>query len=183
MGPKWTDTALCAPPRYAHVQEIRCAVVLTQRAALEQLDRLKTGTSRLSEDVRDVLQWLDDATSAFPNAVTLQGGFETFETWTEVERFALPKTLFSETDPHEDIADDLPDHTARKLTLGEVDKHVSNSSNASGASPSLSPSSMRSTRSSASPISPPTSPAKVCTIIAVATSKSPSYTEVQLGCS
>lgn len=161
MGSERTDTVVRAVAWYAHMRAGKLRVRLTQHTALEQLDRLKAGSNRLSEDVRDVLQWLDDATSAFPNAVTLQGGFETFETWAEVERFALPKTLFSEMDNQIEDADDLPVQTEQRLTLGETDKRVSNSSTASDASRSLSPNSMRSMRSSASPISPPTSPAKV----------------------
>ncbi|KAI7532088.1 hypothetical protein KC316_g17080, partial [Hortaea werneckii] len=39
--------------------------------ALEQLGKQKGMTNRHGEDVRETLQWLDDATNKYPNAVTL----------------------------------------------------------------------------------------------------------------
>jgi hypothetical protein len=115
--------------------------------------------------VRDTLDWLDDATSKHPNIVTLQGAEETYEKWSEVERFAVPRSLFSEAD-HIDMEDDdnslsqLEEQTSRKLAISEPNRKGSMSSLASGSAHSAAPSSMQSVRSSLSAVSPPTSPIK-----------------------
>lgn len=132
--------------------------------ALEQLAKQKTLQNRHGEDVRETLQWLDDATNKYPHAVTLQGGDQYYENWNEVERFAVPRTLFSENDhvddaEHEPEVNELPEETA-KLDLSAHPRKSSVSSAASAGSGSASPSSMQSVRSSVSPVSPPTSPAK-----------------------
>jgi hypothetical protein len=117
--------------------------------------------------VRETLQWLDEATSKYPDIVTLQGADEIYERWAEVERFAVPRTMFSEQDyepEHEEEGDeaaDMPDVTSTKVRLSAHNLDASFSSAASDLTRSLSPSSLRSVRSSASPVSPPTSPAKV----------------------
>lgn len=135
------------------------------RQALEQLSRQKGASNRHGEDVRDTLDWLDDATSKHPNIVTLQGAEETYEKWSEVERFAVPRSLFSEAD-HIDMEDDdnslsqLEEQTSHKLVLSESNRKGSMSSQASGSAHSAVPSSMQSVRSSLSAISPPTSPLK-----------------------
>ncbi|KAK3674929.1 hypothetical protein LTR78_005273 [Recurvomyces mirabilis] len=133
--------------------------------ALEQLSRQKGATNKHGEDVRETLEWLDDATSKYPHAVTLQGGDQYYDQWAEVERFSVPRTLFSEQDMyHEENQDasthldSLPDATASKLTISEVRLKSSVSSAASVGSGSAS--SMQSIRSSISAVSPPTSPAK-----------------------
>lgn len=130
---------------------------------MEELSRQKAGKSKHADDVRETLQWLDEATTKHPDVVTLQGADETYERWAEVERFAVPRTLFSEND-HEVEAESEPDQvaeeTAAKLDISTADPQASVSSGASDMSGSLSPSSSRSVRSSASPVSPPTSPAK-----------------------
>jgi len=129
-------------------------------AALNQTSRVKEGKGRIATDSEEALLWLDDATTSAPHLVTLQGGFEKFETWKEVERFALPKTLFSEEDALDgsEYLDDLPEQTHRKLSLtDEVYPHPSSSNESVGATSEQA--SVASVRSS-SPISPPTSPLK-----------------------
>ncbi|KAK3719451.1 hypothetical protein LTR37_004309 [Vermiconidia calcicola] len=133
--------------------------------ALEQLSRQKNATNRHGEDVRETLKWLDDATSRYPNVIALQGAEDHFERWADVEKFAVPRTLFSETDGLEDGEADLEDDATadddmNNLTLADVDRKTSGSSAASDRSRSASPSSMQSHRSSVSAPSPPTSPAK-----------------------
>lgn len=98
-----------------------------------------------------------------PHLVTLQGGFEKFETWAEVEKLSLPRPLFSEGDLEDDA--DMTEHLSyeadTKLTLEEKrEKNLSMSSVGSDASRSASPSSDRSLHSPSSPLSPPDSPAK-----------------------
>lgn len=128
-------------------------------AALAQTTRLKEADGRLAIDADEAIQWLDDATSNSPNFVTLQGGYEKFEAWAEVDKFALPKTLFSEGDIYEDaIAEDLSQQTDQKLNIKHRQHRPSFSSVDSYLSPStpLSAGSIR----SGSPLSPPTSPPK-----------------------
>lgn len=131
--------------------------------ALEELSRQKGGKNRHAEDVRETLQWLDEATTKYPNVVALQGADETYERWVEVERFAVPRTLFSEND-HELEAELESTHAEEedtgKLISPGADLKGSVSSAATNPSRSVSPSSMKSMRSSMSPVSPPTSPSK-----------------------
>ncbi|KAI5196055.1 hypothetical protein AUEXF2481DRAFT_2610 [Aureobasidium subglaciale EXF-2481] len=119
---------------------------------LAQTTRLKDGNGRISSDAEDALVWLDDATSTYPHLVTLQGGFEKFETWAEVEKFALPKTLFSEGDVHDEElegpSDDLVHTTEAKLAVR--DANLSMSSADTDASRSATPSSVHTARSSVS---------------------------------
>ncbi|KAK5109682.1 hypothetical protein LTR62_006804 [Meristemomyces frigidus] len=134
--------------------------------ALEQLSQQKSFANKHGEDVRETLEWLDDATSKYPHAVTLQGGDQYYANWAEVERFSVPRTLFSELDMEvaaghnvEARLDGLPDAAAQQPNITER-RHKSsissvNSERSGGAS------STRSVRSSGSPVSPPTSPAKV----------------------
>lgn len=117
--------------------------------------------------MRDTLDWLDDATSKHPNIVTLQGAEETYEKWSEVERFAVPRSLFSESDHIDAEYDDnsmsqLEEQTSHKLVLSETNRNRkgSISSQASGSAHSVAASSMQSVRSSLSALSPPTSPLK-----------------------
>lgn len=145
-----------------------CAIALNQATRLKD----KAG-GRVSTDAEEALLWLDDATSTAPHLVTLQGGYEKFDTWAEVEKFALPKPLFSEEDleeyedEEEDAANDnqgkLPvnGHNLNKLDkLDKLDKHLSMSSGESDVTRSATPDSLHSMRSSMSPLSPPESPAK-----------------------
>ena len=133
--------------------------------ALDQLSRQRDAPGKHGEDVRETLQWLDDITSKYPNVVTLQGADETYEQWSEVEKFVVPRTLFSEQDGAEDIATE-PSSTAAaeeevaKLTLDNLPRKTPASSEATDGTRSLSPSSFRSQRSSVSAASPPTSPIK-----------------------
>lgn len=121
-------------------------------AALAQTTRLKDGNGRISSDAEDALVWLDDATSTYPHLVTLQGGFEKFETWPEVEKFALPKTLFSEGDADDEDAtgfsEDLVQDTEAKLAIR--DANLSMSSVDTDGSRSATPSSVHTARSSIS---------------------------------
>lgn len=95
--------------------------------------------------------------------VALQGADETYERWAEVERFVVPRTLFSEYD-HELEQDTESNTLSRESTSKPLDVEVapkdSLSSVASNSTGSMSPSSLKSVRSSLSPVSPPTSPAK-----------------------
>jgi len=134
--------------------------------ALEELSRQKGAKNRHAEDVRETLQWLDEATSKHPDVVTLQGADETYERWAEVERFAVPRTMFSEQDyepEHDEDAAEEPvnNTTLNKPRLSAQNLDASFSSAASDLTRSLSPSSSRSVRSSASAVSPPTSPSKI----------------------
>lgn len=115
--------------------------------------------------MRETLQWLDDITSRFPNIVTLQGADETYERWEEVEKFVVPRTLFSENDCAEDAATEADstitaEQGLSKLALDDARPKTATSSVATDATRSLSPSSFRSQRSSVSVPSPPTSPMK-----------------------
>lgn len=96
--------------------------------------------------------------------MTLQGGDQYFSNWNEVERFAVPRTLFSEHDHVEadaaSEANSMALETATKLTISEEQRKSPISSAASVVSGSASPSSLQSMRSSISQISPPTSPVK-----------------------
>ena len=132
---------------------------------MEQLQRQQKLNNRHGEDVRETLKWLDEATSRFPYAVTLQGAEDFYSTWAEVEKFVVPRTLFSEndgfteTEPEPEVDETLDDDMT-SLTLADVNRKTPVSSLASNASRSLSPSSTRSQRSSVSAVSPPTSPIK-----------------------
>ena len=115
--------------------------------------------------MRETLKWLDEATSKFPHAVTLQGAEDFYQSWAEVEKFVVPRTLFSENDGLDELEpepemDGIPDDDMSKLTLADITRKTPASSAASNGSRSLSPSSMRSQRSSVSAMSPPTSPVK-----------------------
>ncbi|KAK0268726.1 hypothetical protein LTR35_015298 [Friedmanniomyces endolithicus] len=128
--------------------------------ALEQLSRQKSAGNRHGEDVRETLQWLDDATSKYPNAVTLQGGDQYYQNWAEVDRFVVPRTLFSEQDHIDDEEMAAPADDTARLSLYD-DRHTSPVSSANSIrSGAATISSTQSVRSSVSLISPPTSPAK-----------------------
>nr|OQO16069.1 hypothetical protein B0A51_15389 [Rachicladosporium sp. CCFEE 5018] len=134
--------------------------------ALEQLSRQKNASTRHGEDVRDTLEWLDHATTTYPHTIRLQGADETYERWEEVERFTVPRSLFSEHDhveaDQEQEGTGLEEDTATKLTLTERGRKASISSMNTASSTSVARSSVRSTPSM-SPESPPTSPAKAYT--------------------
>nr|POE87002.1 hypothetical protein CFP56_64032 [Quercus suber] len=135
--------------------------------ALDQLSRQKNSSNRHGEDVRETLQWLDEATTKYPYAVTLQGGDQYYQKWVEVEKFAVPRTLFSEHDHLDepntelDVATHMED-TIDKLISSDQNPKTPPSSAGSNMSGTASPTSMRSAGSSLSPISPPTSPTKGC---------------------
>lgn len=99
--------------------------------------------------------------------VTLQGADEIFEEWAEVEKFVVPRTLFSETDGLDESevvpeagAGDLPTEGMSKLALTNGGRKTSVSSAASAGTRSISRSSVHSQRTSVSALSPPTSPLK-----------------------
>lgn len=113
--------------------------------------------------MRETLQWLDDATSHHPDVVTLQGADEIYENWSDVEKFAVPRTLFSEDDVLDEPISSLansPELQMSRLNLDDTHHKTPLSSAASETSRPYSPSSMRSQRSSLSAMSPPTSPVK-----------------------
>ncbi|KAK4951332.1 hypothetical protein LTR10_010305 [Elasticomyces elasticus] len=128
--------------------------------ALEQLSRQKLVVSRHGDDVRETLNWLDDATTNYPHAVTLQGGDQTYSRWAEVERFTVPRTLFSEQDHVEDEKLDAAVDETDKLAISDGGHASPVSSAASLRSRPATASSTQSVRSSVSPVSPPTSPTK-----------------------
>ncbi|KAF2209410.1 hypothetical protein CERZMDRAFT_107212 [Cercospora zeae-maydis SCOH1-5] len=146
-------------PQFVRNNQIRLFIPLH---ALDELNRQKNGTTKHAEDVRETLQWLDSATDKFPNAVAVQGPEETYEKWSLVERFAVPRTLFSE-DNHDHELDavessELSYDTANKGSAAEDNMQTSVSSGATDATRSLSPASLRSPRSSASAVSALASP-------------------------
>ncbi|KAI9690555.1 MAG: hypothetical protein M1822_009518 [Bathelium mastoideum] len=106
---------------------------------LGQLDFLKNVSDRIGGEAREVLEWLDEVTTAHPEHAMLQGGQETYDTWAEVEKHLLPDTLLSAPD---DASDELTE-TLDQASLG-----------------SATPSSPRSARSSTNSASAPASPAK-----------------------
>lgn len=114
--------------------------------------------------MRETLRWLDEATSRQANPIALQGAEDHFERWSDVEKFAVPRALFSEDDvvdtEPEPETEAMPDEDISKLTLGEVTRKTPGSSVASAGSRSVSPTSIRSQLSSLDAISPPTSPMK-----------------------
>jgi len=130
------------------------------------LGKQKGAQTRHGDDVRETLRWLDEATSRQAHLIALQGSEDWFEKWSDVEKFAVPRTLFSEADDHdlepefEADGEDAVDEGINSLTLDDIARKTPASSAASKGSGSLSPSSMRSQRSSMSVESPPTSPAK-----------------------
>ncbi|QDS69174.1 hypothetical protein FKW77_010567 [Venturia effusa] len=78
---------------------------------LDRLRRLARSDERSSTYAEEALTWLDTITSLPDDApnrravdlVHLQGGYEIFDKWDEVEQFLLPKTLLSmESDTYED---------------------------------------------------------------------------------
>ncbi|KAK0929226.1 hypothetical protein LTR29_017156 [Friedmanniomyces endolithicus] len=128
--------------------------------ALEQLSRQKSAGTRHGDDVRETLQWLDDATSKYPNAVTLQGGDQYYQNWAEVERFVVPRTLFSEQDHTDDEEMAAQADDTVRLSLYD-DRQTSPVSSANSIrSGAATVSSTQSVRSSVSLVSLPTSPAK-----------------------
>ena len=139
---------------------------ISLKSALDQLSRQKDAKNKHGDDVRETLRWLDEATTRFPHAVTLQGAEDFYGDWSEVEKFVVPRTLFSENDvPEADgdtdpELDGAPDEDMSKLTLGDVTRKTPVSSAGSVGSRSASPSPMRSQDLNLSPSSPPTSPAK-----------------------
>lgn len=144
-----------------------CARTGLTGKALEELSRQKSVKNRHAEDVRETLQWLDEATTKHPDVVTLQGADETYERWAEVERFAVPRTMFSEQDyepEHNEDVEESVDMKSSQMRVSGLDVDASFSSAASDMTRSMSPSSSRSVRSSASPVSPPTSPSKAAVL-------------------
>ncbi|PNS21891.1 hypothetical protein CAC42_489 [Sphaceloma murrayae] len=144
-------------PKWVAAGAIRLFVPLF---ALDHTTRAKEIKGRLANDATEALQWLDDATSKYPDFVILQGGFEQFETWAEVDRFAQPRTLFSEDDYLDlDGTADMSTKTSKmRIEHPSEDVGLSFSSNESYASESTAPS--RQSVRSTSPLSPPTSPPK-----------------------
>lgn len=112
-------------------------------------------------DAEEALVWLDDATTTYPHMVTLQGGYEKFATWTEVERFMLPKTLFSEGDAPPDLL--YVEGPEMLEVAGQGRTGASLSSLGSYTSPSSPPS--EGSLQSISSLSPPASPPKSSAVL------------------
>jgi hypothetical protein len=112
--------------------------------------------------VRETLQWLDEVTTKYPDVVALQGADETFENWEEVEKFAVPRTLFSEHDEYE--LESEPDAnfagTPEKLAFEPGYGEGARSNGSSMQSRPGTPGSQMSFSQAPSPTSPPTSPAR-----------------------
>ncbi|KAF2402907.1 hypothetical protein EJ06DRAFT_519890 [Trichodelitschia bisporula] len=123
---------------------------------LERLKRLQKHNDRVGTDAKDVLFWLDDTTTnpdevlnpGAASRVHLQGGFEEYATWAEVEVFLLPETLLSHESEILDaqLSDGLAD-----LHLDTCSDHESVNSRSSNELRSKSPSSPTSLYSSNSP--------------------------------
>ena len=115
--------------------------------ALDRLGNLAKRHDRISAEAREALRWLDEITSVNDN-VHLQGGFEVYETWTEVEKYMLPDTVLTRADELEDTDN---------LTGTLADLHVDDSSDRASVSShdsverSKTPSSPLSSYSSTSP--------------------------------
>jgi hypothetical protein len=60
------------------------AFLISLELALDQLSRQRAANNRHGEDVRETLKWLDEATSKYPYAVTLQGAEDFYASWAEV---------------------------------------------------------------------------------------------------
>ena len=100
---------------------------------------MKSVSDHIGGEAQEVLEWLDEVTTARPEHAMLQGGQETYDAWAEVEKHLLPDTLLSAPDDTSDELTETLDHTS----LG-----------------SATPSSPRSARSSTNSASVPASPAK-----------------------
>lgn len=130
------------------------------------MSRQKNTTNRHGEDVRDTLEWLDHATSKYPHIVTLQGAEETFAKWSEVEKFAVPRSLFSENDhvesehEEEQSSSVVEEMGAPKLEFAANSGRGSISSMATDRSLSPNADSVGSLPTGGAPLSPPTSPMK-----------------------
>src|SRR5579871_239488 len=86
--------------------------------ALDRLGNLAKRHDRISAEAREALRWLDEITSV-NNNVHLQGGFEVYENWSEVEKYMLPDTVLSRTEEPEETDN---------LTGTLADLHVDDSS-------------------------------------------------------
>ncbi|TLD35966.1 Glucosidase 2 subunit alpha [Venturia nashicola] len=102
---------------------------------LDRLRRLARSDERSSTYAEEALTWLDTITSLPDDApnrhavdlVHLQGGYEVFERWDEVEQFLLPQTLLSmESDIYED-----PDSATESLADLRQDAMPDNTSEGS----------------------------------------------------
>jgi len=117
-------------------------------SALDRLGNLSKRNDRISNESREALRWLDEITSS-NNNVHLQGGFEVYDNWSEVEKFLLPDTLLSQKEDETEDSDNLTGTLA--------DLHVDDSSDRASVSShdsievSKTPSSPLSSYSSTSP--------------------------------
>ncbi|KAF1817304.1 hypothetical protein P152DRAFT_14908 [Eremomyces bilateralis CBS 781.70] len=116
------------------------------------LDQLKKKNGRIAVAAKDTLVWLDEITSApsvqTSGSVQLQGGFEVFERWSEVENFLLPQTLLSTEE--EDYDSDVLTSDVDGLRLDGVSEQEYDSSVLSAGQRSKTPS-IKSQYSSTSP--------------------------------
>ncbi|KAF2837022.1 hypothetical protein M501DRAFT_938500 [Patellaria atrata CBS 101060] len=128
---------------------------------LESLDRMKKIKDRTGADAREAVRWLDEVTSNSDTAarVQLQGGFEVYENWADVEQFLLPETLLyleneeeeSSEEDDEDTKEDADDGPTSEGKSEGKSEGGSISSKESVGPHSKTASSPRSTYSSTSP--------------------------------
>ena len=150
---KWVNQGaiqLFIPLHSELISSPHCIVVqilLTTTSALDRLGNLAKRHDRISAEAREALRWLDEITSVNEN-VHLQGGFEAYENWSEVEKYMLPDTVLARSDEPEDTDN---------LTGTLADLHVDDSSDRASVSShdsverSKTPSSPLSSYSSTSP--------------------------------
>jgi len=129
--------------------------------ALSHTSKTKGGRSRLASGAAEALSWLDEATTNSPLLVKLQEPYEQFETWAEVERFALPSTLLSEGNAIEsyDVGHNVEGSEETGIKVEEEKQEWPSFSSADSHSGPSTPHSAVTNRS-VSPLSPPTSPLK-----------------------
>lgn len=135
---------------------------------------MKEGTGRIASDAQEALEWLDEASTLHPDLITLQGGFDKFEKWEDVEKYARPTTLFSEDNHTDEVS--LPSlviSQAASLQLEDEDPKVGQSFSSIASDSSRSTLHSRPSIRSVSPLSPPVSPTKQ-TMEPVALSQRPS---------
>lgn len=121
--------------------------------ALEHLNQQRTAQGQHGEDVRETLEWLDQATEKYPSSIALQGGDEIYEQWSDVQKFAVPRSLFSELD-HLDLNDG--DECVQPPLKSQHQRMVSGSSIATASSRTISIRSANTGTDASPSTSPPT---------------------------
>lgn len=102
--------------------------------ALEQLDKSKRSSGRISLDAQEALTWLDAVTSQDqPSAsrVNIQGPDDRFTSWAEVEKYLLPDTYLSQNGNDDHEVSGLPHDLSNRTKLQDGEDHTSLSSSSS----------------------------------------------------